>query len=141
LDQAPNVIKTKSDTEINNTVFNDHISGTWIPNSKSDIQLIKLSIASGAYSEISGNILYSNGVTYPITGYSDIFAESNNLHLQGVSITSYLEENGNRKCISLSGYLNLSTGELFFQQMIANSTSNASNYQQIFLVNLSLFSD
>jgi len=130
--------KPISNAEEKNDVFNNNIAGTWIPKNNNFIQEIQLGILNNTSAEIEGKIVYVDGTSYPVSGFSDAYAETNKLNLQGISVTSYKETNGKRKCISLAGYLNLSTGELSLQQMTANATSNSSNYQQILLEHLSL---
>jgi hypothetical protein len=112
---------------------NDSISGIWVTNSGSEIVQIKLAQTNLSDNSVEGTILYQDGSLYPIIGYTDSFAVSGKLNLQGLTLSSFIDKNGTRTCISMSGYLDLEKNIITLTRLLAHATDSASNYTQVLM--------
>lgn len=81
--------------------------------------------------QLSGTITYTGEKTYPIVGFTDIFALSSSLNMQSISFSTYIDDPDGRKCISMAGHLNLGNGKISLAKMEAKATAPDSTWHHV----------
>ena len=111
----------------------DNISGTWKDSVAEKWIEIKLVLPDPLKTQVEGIISYSDGGSYPLAGFTDIFAETGGLNLQGITFSTYVDGLNGRICITMAGYLNLSTNKISLTRFSAQSTQPGSTWQQVIM--------
>ncbi len=114
-------------------IVKDNISGIWTGSVDRKRIEVKLVLPDPLETNVRGTISYSDGNVYPITGFTDIFAETAGLNRQGISFSTYIDEPGGRICIAMAGYLDLTTNKILLNRLSAQSTKSDSTWQQVIM--------
>ncbi len=109
----------------------DNISGTWIATIGAEEIKIILALPDPSQTRVQGNIGYTDGGSYPVAGFTDIFAAGLGLKQQGISISTYTEGANGRACITMAGYLELANNQLKLTRFSAQSTKPGSTWEQV----------
>ena len=116
----------------------DRISGIWYGKTAAGIIEIYFQLPVPGQTQLIGTILYPNGNSYPIVGFTDIFAMAPSFTWQGVSFSTYFDGPGGRRCIALAGYLDLVSNKIQLMQLTAQATDAGSTWYQTQLAQLIL---
>lgn len=111
----------------------DTFSGIWVGQVNGVIIEIALQLCKPGETRIEGTISYSNSIQYPIVGFTDMFAISAKLNMQGISFSTYIDEPHGRTFIAMAGYLNLTTNKVTLIQLSAQSTKPDATWQQVIM--------
>ena len=111
----------------------DGISGTWKGSVDGKMITLTLSLFNPLQTNVEGSICYSDGGTYPIAGFTDIFAAAGKLNWQGLSFSTYIDGSNGRTSITMAGYLNLATNKISLIRFSAQSTKPDSTWEQVMM--------
>jgi hypothetical protein len=111
----------------------ENLAGTWIGSVAGQPVEIGFEFPDKGGIQLAGTITYQDGKAYPIVGFTDIFALTSALNLQGISFSTYVDSPDGRKCISMAGHLNLATGKIALAKMQAQSTPPDSTWYSVHL--------
>lgn len=109
----------------------ENLAGTWAGIIAGEYVEICFNLPVKGAIQLAGTITYTDAKTYPIVGFTDIFARSSSLNLQGISISTYINEPDGRKCISMAGHLNFSNGKIALVIMKAEATAPDSTWHHV----------
>ncbi|MEO6670890.1 MAG: avidin/streptavidin family protein [Ferruginibacter sp.] len=116
----------------------ERISGTWSGRTTEGIVVIHIQLTGTGQTQIHGTIKYPNGNSYPIAGFTDIFASEPAFTWQGISFSTYIDGTTGRKCIAMAGYLDLVSNKIHLMQLTAQATDPGSTWYQAQLAQLIL---
>ncbi|MEO8770089.1 MAG: avidin/streptavidin family protein [Ferruginibacter sp.] len=116
----------------------DQISGTWSGKTSEGVIEIHFQLPGPGETQFNGKIIYPNGNSYPIAGFTDIFASEPAFTWQGISFSTYIDGPGGRRCIAMAGYLDLTSNKIHLMQLTAQTTDPASTWYQAQLTQLIL---
>ena len=109
----------------------ENLEGTWVGTIAEQCVEICFNLPVKGAIQLAGTITYPDGKTYPIVGFTDIFAVSSSLNMQSISFSTYTDEPNGRKCISMAGHLNLSNGKIALAKMKAEATAPDSTWHHV----------
>lgn len=134
----PTIASTVAVSDLSIIAIADRISGTWSGKTSEGVIEIRFQLSRSEETQISGTIIYPNGVSYPIAGFTDIFASEPAFTRQGITFSTYIDVTAGRKCLAIAGYLDLSTNKIHLVQLIAQATDTSSTWYQTQLAELTL---
>lgn len=114
------------------------LSGTWMGIIQGEKIKIEFSPSIPGSTFLDGIISYPEGDSYPINGFTDIFALSSGFRFQGITFSSYIREEGKSQFISMAGYLDFSDNNIYLTQLLSQSTSYANRWYQVQLTPIEL---
>jgi len=109
------------------TPIADPINGTWQCTMPQTGPILTLQMFDADSGFISGNMMLNDGGVYPLMGFADSNAKSQELSLEGVACTVSL---GNGVYIAFSGWLDLTQNQLVLLQQISQGTAARVQYMQ-----------
>ena len=114
-----------------NSGYTDNLSGVWNGKTLSGQMQITFRFPVPGEPQLEGCIVYGTGHEYPITGFTDIFAEAADFEWQGITFSTYIDSPDGRLCISMAGYLSLKNHIIHFTSMVSQSTPSNSTWYQV----------
>ena len=116
----------------------DNLSGIWSGKISGKLMKISIQLADPRATRLLGEVTYPDGSTYPIAGFTDIYASPPAYNWQGISFSTYIEGPDGRECIAMAGYLDLTTNVINLTRLSAQSTGADSTWYQVQIEQLQL---
>jgi Avidin family len=108
----------------------DNLSGKWVGAIRGKVTIIIINVPVPGQTQLEGKIVYTDGSSYPIMGFTDIFASTPAFNWQGIAFSTYIDEPAGRTCIAMAGFLNLNTHKIHLTQLSSKSTASDSTWYQ-----------
>lgn len=112
--------------------LNSPIDGTWSCVQDPSLSLT-VALQDDVWGFVSGTLIWQ-GEQVPVAGFTDCYAVSGGLNLQGLTVTAYFPSTG--QSIAFAGSLNLETGGLALAQLTSLGTAPSSLWTQTQLAGL-----
>lgn len=128
---TPTTLVAGAAANANPVAYTDNLSGVWNGKTFSGQMQITFRFPVPDQPQLEGCIVYGTGHEYPITGFTDIFAEAADFEWQGIAFSTYIDSPEGRLCISMAGYLSLKNHIIHFTSMVSQSTPSDSTWYQV----------